>query len=633
MNTDKSDRLLPYLTIVAAAFIPFINSLSNTFAWDDIYLIVKNPYIKGWHNVADLFSTGYWESIGKTGGLYRPLTMMSFLIEHSIAGLNPLIYHLDNIMLHVACSIAVYLVLRRLLSNGPAPLFGALLFAVHPVHSEAVAWVSGRAELLSTLFFMLAFMSFIRPPRHVPWYVASPTLYLLGILSKETAATLPAFILFYLLFVRKERGIGALARSVAPFAAVLALYTPARLAVLGGHVGPQTQMFQTVKTYYVFLTMLKAGFHYVRLSFFPTNLQLAYIFPPPESFLDPAVFAFAAIITALLLISPGLCKTRPSLLFLGAWFFIALIPVSNIIPTEVIMTERALYLPTVGTCSLLGIAFAGVIKTAPRKVSYGFLSAALACLCLVTINRNAVWKDQRSVDLELAAINQRLVRDFPDNPKAYIKLGESCLSLGRIAEAGPLFEEALRIAPDDADAHFGLASVYRAEGRLDDALSELSAAIKYGYTEPDTAYVNMASILYDLGKATMAQEHLNKALELNPQNALAHLNMGYLLLDKGLPSDALADFAKAGRLDPELFEAFYQKGLVLGGMGEFDQAVAALETAASLRPDDPSVYLYLGAAYESMGRLDKARAAYNDALRINPGFSPASERLKAITGN
>lgn len=620
----------PILLIIAGGILPYITALGNTFAWDDMYLVVKNPYIRGIENIPQLFTSGYWASIGKTGGLYRPLTMLSFLVEHSVAGLSPLIYHIDNILLHTACSLLVYFIVRELVEHRYAPLFAALLFAVHPVHTEAVAWVSGRAELLATLFFLLAFLAFLRRWGGRLWFTVSPTLFLLGVLSKETAAMLPAVIFLYLLLVARERRPSAFIRALAPYAVVLAVYLPVRLIVLSGHVGPEENIFQHISGYGAFLAMSKAFMYYIRLLFLPTGLSAAYLFPPPESFFSPPVVLFWSLVAAVLLFSRGLAERHPTALFFTLWLPVCLLPVSNIVPSEILMAERVLYLPSAGFCAVAGILAARAADSR-KYMTFGVAALVVLSFGSMSLDRNGVWRDERSIHTELASINRRVIAEFPRYVQLYNNLADSSIILGRYQDAEDALRQAIEIDPQNHSSHFKLASVYRATGRPVDAVDELRKAADLSPPYIDEVYGNMAAVLYDLGRRRESLEYLGKALELKPGNGRYHLNYGYLLMDTGERDHALDEFRKAGELDPDLSDVFFQQGVLLGEKQDYRGAISAFMNALRIDPSNAETHLYLGAAYDLDGRRELAVREVETALRLKPGYAEAEafySRLK-----
>jgi len=621
------------LVCAAAGALAFLNSLGGGFVWDDIYLVVKNPYVKGIANLPTLFTTGYWASLGKTGGLYRPLTMLSFLVENAVAGVSPWLYHLDNLILNSLAAVLVYLIARRVINGADtvAPLLAGLIFAVHPVHTEAVSWVSGRAELLSSVFFMAAFLAFLHPTRRVVRQEVSAGLFLLGLLCKETAVTLPAVVLLYMLLVRRERGLRPLAASVLPYVLVLATYVPVRLAVLGGHAGPQTQMFAAVSGYHTFLTMMKAGFQYVRLTLFPTGLQVAYVFPPVGSIMNYQVAGFIIAILLLAVMSWRLYRTRPVVLYFILWFIVTLLPVSNLIPTEVIMTERALYLPSAGACILLGALFARAYSVR-RVAAMMSVLVVLAAFTALTVNRTPVWGNDRLFQTELLGINKRLVHNFPDQPEAYTKLADSYVALGEISRAGPLYERALSLYPDDCGALYGLGNAYKSAGRLEDALRELKSALECGYDRPSDIHGNIAAILYEMGELDESEKQLEAAIKLDPYEPRHRVNLGYILQKRGDLKGAIETTRLAADMAPGNYMARYRLGMLYGELEDFGEAIWWLKQAVVLEPGNVNALFYLGAAYEASGDIQNAKREYEAVIKADPGNQAARARLEIMKG-
>lgn len=638
MNRKITGDAPSLLLIAAAGLLAYMNALSNTFAWDDIYLVVKNPYIKGWQNIPHLFTSGYWESIGKTGGLYRPLTMLSFLAEHSVSGLNPFIYHLDNVLLHIACSLLVYFLVRDLVEYRHAPLIAAVLFAVHPVHTEAVAWVSGRAELLACLFFLLALLGFIRRWGGGLWYLVSPGLFLLGVLAKETAAMLPAVVFLYMLLVVKERGPAGYLRALAPYAVVLVVYVPVRMIVLGGYTGPaQTeQMFANVKVYYIFLTMAKAGLNYLRLMAFPTGLQAVYLFPPPESIFTPPVILFLALFAISLFTAYRLSGSRRVVSLFILWFIVCLLPVSNIAPTEIIMSERALYLPSAGLCGLAGYLFSMGLSavdtggTGVRRLYVTSIAVVMLAFVALSVERNTVWKDESSFAAERVKVHSKIARQFPEYTLNSLRLADAYGQLGRPDRARAVLAGALQLEPDNLDARLQLAALLKDEGELEAALEQLLAASRIPGCPRDRIYTDIASTYFMQGQAGKAEKYLMLAMEENPDGPLQNLNYGILLLERGEKEAALAYFTRAAELDPHLFAAFLEQGILLGEMGNFQDAARILEKAVDIEPGNPEARLYLGAAYMALGQNDAARGELVQAMRLRPGYPEAEALLESI---
>lgn len=193
--------------LAAVVFLSYFNALTAGFITDDFGLVVNNPNIKSWSHLEHIFSSGYWDAAGCARGLYRPLTIFSFLLEYKFLGLDPKAFHLDNMLLHLAASALCYFLLKELFKEAVAPLAVAILFAAHPVHSEAVAWISGRAELLSGVLSLASMLIFIKKENDGRLPLASLSVFFLALLSKESAVIVPFVIIACVYFFEHDKDL------------------------------------------------------------------------------------------------------------------------------------------------------------------------------------------------------------------------------------------------------------------------------------------------------------------------------------------------------------------------------------------------------------------------------------------
>ncbi|HLB25513.1 MAG TPA: tetratricopeptide repeat protein [Nitrospirota bacterium] len=651
MSPDASHRKREVtfpLLLAGVIVLSYFNALLNQFVWDDIFLVVKNPFTKDWGSLGDIFTTGYWASRGETRGLYRPLTILSFLVEYSLAGLRPFLYHLDNLILHFLCSWLVYKVLGRVFGKGPVPIFAALLFAAHPVHVEAVAWVSGRAELLAAFFLLLSLYLYQKGPDRPGNVLASALFFFLGLLSKESAAVLPVLLAAYTpLFEKGYSEIPSpraktllLARRLYPYAVAFILYLPLRLNALPGTLIPvkSEQALKELTPYQTFLLMCEAFTHYIRLSFFPVSLSADYLFPPPFSFLEFGAFFPVLVLLLLAVFSRRLLSRSRPLFFAAAWFFVTLLPVSNIIPTGLYMSERAMYLPSLSACMLLGAGFAAVFGILPvngnkarMMVAALPLLATLAFFSAGTINRNPYWRSQKEFEKNLSQFYLNWIRRFPLYAPAYAKLavhyGFYYGDYGPRTEA--LARKALELDPEDHWAHYAMAHIYDHRGMTEEALRELDLSLA---EKPDfsDAYNLRGTMLYRQGKYEEAERMFDLALKYNQESAANNANKGLVLMTRGDWETAFSFFQRAIELDPDNFEAHLQSGVILGSKERYDEALGHLRRAAGLKNSDPTAHYYLAAALYATGRLEEAEMELATALELRPDYAEASDLLKKL---
>jgi len=551
------------LAILAVVSLSYFNALSNGFVFDDIPLVERNMRLRmGWDGIPAVFTSGYWM---EGGGLYRPLAMLTYLAEYSLVGARPFLYHLDNVILHLMCSVLVYLVVKPLSVRKWTAVFAALLFAAHPVHAEAVAWVSGRAELLAVLFTLLSFWLYVRKPAGHASAPLSYAVFFLGLMSKETAVVLPVLLGAYILLFDKEPSLKLRSRRIAglyPFGVAFAGYMLLRFAVLG-YLGPtgEEKALGLFTPYQTFIEMCEALFHYVRIGFLPFSLAIDYIYKPADSLLNYKVALPLVTTSAIVIFSTRIAKVSRSSLFAVIWFYVALLPVSNIVSTGIVMSERAMYLPTVGICLLLGLLFAAAYDTASSKRT-AYLTASVLMSCVVmfsvgTFKRNPVWKDEADYFGLLAEGWKKRIELSPGYAPFYSDMALEYLYHN---ELGPETENAARTAvrldDKDAVAHYCLAIINMDRGNLQEALREMQTVVelrKYsdGYKLKNfEVYYGLANIYIRLGRAEDALDALETSLKLK-ETAAAHSYASHILHSLGRVDEAVGEARRAVELDPD----------------------------------------------------------------------------------
>ena len=328
--------------------VVFANSLGNKFVYDDKGFVVDNSAIRSLANIPSFFTS--IKSFNSAGNfyVYRPLAVLSFALDYSLAKLNPLVFHLSSVVWHAAVSLMLYFLLNLILEDERRALFATLLFSLHPVQVESVAWVTQRSNLISLFFFLLAFYMWIKNSS-----MGSLVCFSLALLGKEMAITLPMIIILY--DMCRGSDLRKRAKYYIPFFIADIIYLILRTAVLG-RIGGQ-DAWAGGSAYAAGLTALKAALFYVRLLLLPVNLCAAYHdFSPAVSLSEPGMLGSCAFIIAVLSIGVLLLREKRKESFFILWFFVTLFPVSNIVPLQqVIVAERFLYFPSIGFCVLLSL--------------------------------------------------------------------------------------------------------------------------------------------------------------------------------------------------------------------------------------------------------------------------------------
>ncbi len=640
VTTQRSGRV-PRLMIAVAlvAAFSYANTLSNGFALDDIRAIVENPLIRDLGNVGEVFRTNYWGAgiPGVTGidpGLYRPLTVLTYLLTYQVWGLEPGAYHAMNVVLHAAASVLVFVVALDILGSVAAGLAVAAIFAVHPIHTDAVASVVGRAEVLATLFFLLALWLARRarrgesesaPATRKPLGVVSAALivgvlYFLGLLAKETAVTLPALMLLDDWLHRDEllRSHGTTMRVLAVRYVPLGVGLLAYLALRSHAVGTHAEWlgFVGVSTGQRILTASRVLLEYVALFVFPRVLRADYWtadVPIAHSLFEPLVLASVVVWIAIaVLAATRMRRDRPFLLSVG-WFFITILPVSNIfISIGVAKAERILYLPSVGLCLLVGWGYLKLASGARATwIPATAVAAIILALGLRTLRRNIDWKDNLTLalatleasprsplmnavagkeyanrgDLERATrYSEVVVQETPNVAQGHLQLGKLFLDRGFMARGVTEYQEALRLDPSNVEAHNNLGVIFLRTQQPDSAIPHFQASAR---ANPNNAepHINLGIVYSGVNRLPEAETELATALRLNPNSVEAHINLGTVYLSAKRLDDALTQFKTAVDLNPKGPEAHNNLGYVYLEKGQLAEAISQFRTALGLKPD------------------------------------------------
>jgi Tfp pilus assembly protein PilF len=505
------------LLAAAAAVVAFATSLGNGFAYDDAVVVRDNPLVAS-GGVSEILASPYWPRAEahryRPEVTYRPLTILSFAANRRLFGEGTFSFHVINVLLHAATAALVVVLVGALGGGRTVALATGLLFAVHPIHTEAVANVVGRGELLAALFWTSALVVHVARPPGAPLGVL--LLSLAAYLSKEVAVTLPAAVLLIAWFRRTATSRETLTDVAAAVVAGLA-FLGARSSVLGAAFEPGAAATYWdggdagVRVTTAFAALAK----YAQLFVLPATLSADYgfaQFPPAKSVADPRAFAGVALLAACIVGAVALLRRR-SLAGLGlALFAVALLPVSNLLfPLNVILAERLLHLPSLG----LGLALAAV--AVPRLSRHTAGRAAIGAVLLVLAARSALrnptWADD-------ATLFEHTVRDAPRSAKAWSGLGSVRAAQGRSEEARTCFEKALGISDNEYAAHDGLGHLALERGAWNEAMRHFQEAARASPKEPAPLY-NAGIVHLRGGNPRRAIDAFEAALALDRGHALS----------------------------------------------------------------------------------------------------------------
>ncbi|MBI5454463.1 MAG: tetratricopeptide repeat protein [Deltaproteobacteria bacterium] len=528
---NKNAYTIALLGLLVA--VSYYNALFTPFMWDDKTLVVSNTGLQGgWDSLLAAFSPRLWGlrvDNEAFRSFYRPLHTVLSMIDYRIWGLNPFGFHLSNVLLHLFNTLLVFAFALKLSEERAASFFAAAIFAVHPVHTESVTFISARVDLLCALFLLLSFHLYAFHPE--PGYtrfgrgfgirdILSMFLFLLALLSKEMAVTMPILLALYTWFFEKW---GRRAVRVAPYFVILALYVVFRILGLKAFAGQHglKSDFLTVA-----FTASAAVLDYIRLLFFPYPLKAYYgIFWQP-SLSAKVIAAFVLMLVSLAAVLWYLNRDRKLHAFVILWTYISLLPVLNIGTLgEFSIAERYLYIPSIGFSILAGLFFSSLLrdKLVGRYAPYAF-ALLVVVLAAATISRNGVWKDD-------VTFYSAMVKGAPGSAIPHANLGHAYLRAGDIEGAISELGEASRLSGGNPVIHYELGALFIKTGRLNESVAELRAALEM---KPDfvEAYNALGIAYAGLGENELALNAFESVLRYDPSSEVASANIARIKASK-----------------------------------------------------------------------------------------------------
>ena len=530
------------LVLLAAVALAYANTLQNSFTYDDFPYVLNNPA------VTNPSLTGFFVPT-KVSNVFRPVMFASFALNWKLGEIHPLGYHLFNLLLHAAVTLLLYLVLRRLLETMPHSVtlafVAALLFAVHPIHTEAVASIVGRSELLAAAFLLAAWLFHLRD-QPLPALLC----FALALFSKESAIAFLPLVLAADYLTAKLKPWG---RYVV-IAAIAALYIMVLWTAEGGRFGEASVHFvdnplAKLPTPWRILNALRIAWKYLALQIYPATLSSDYSYNALPTYIHWRYVLHAAVasLAVVALWIWAMSKRRSGWALAGAIYFAGFLVTANVLlPTGTIMGERLAYLPSAGFCLLLALVWVRLVDYR-QALSWALLATAVVALGTRTIVRNRDWK----TNLTLFSAT---VRDAPGSARAHSNMGGQYMDQGRLDLAAAEFQTALRIFPDFPDALEFYGIVQSRQGHDQEARQLLEHA--FSLTQKDNLTydyraVNLAAHLIKMGHQDQeALRILDDAAAEAPNNPRIWSNRAVVHLRQGEIPQAKADAETALRLDP-----------------------------------------------------------------------------------
>ncbi len=667
--------------VTVLTFAAFLPALGNGFVdWDDDKNFLENPRYRGlgWTQLRWMF-TAFHE------GHYQPLSWLTLGADYVLWGMDPFGYHLTNLILHAANAALFYFLSLRLLSltmsNSTlqdslavqvAAGFAALIFAIHPLRVESVAWVTERRDVLAAFFFLSTIICYLRASAapetsqsRLRWLVASFVVYVFCLLSKAIGVIVPIVLLLIDAYpLRRLKGLrGPAARRVwcekVPFVLLAIIF--GFIAILAQQESQALKPFEQYGIAPRLAQMLFGTAFYVWKTIIPLRLSPLYQLPEGLQLWHWPVTLTGVIIVA---VTAGLLVLRqrwPAGLAIWVYYLVLLAPVSGIAQSGVqIAADRYTYLSCMGWAILAGAGllyawrfwFTGKFRFRSVVLTNGFAIIGLLILATLTWRQVKVWHDSETLwrhviaiepkasvahnnlgtvlyrrgELEEAVGYYRRALEIRSDAIAYNNLGNALAKQGRMAEAVQSYLSAIKLKPDFADVYFNLGNLFGQQGKLEEAAHQYRQAVG---NNPNAvgAHHSLAVVLADQGKLAEAIPHFRKAIDLSPQSADIYLNFGAALAKEGRLDEAMALFQQSLVIKPDFVEAFHNLGTIMGAKGDFERARDHFRWALQIDPTHVNSHFNLASVLARQGDLQEAIDHLQTALKVKPDFAEAHESL------
>jgi len=626
-----------FLILVALAVLPYFNSLRNSFVYDDIDQVLRNPYIRNFHHLREILTSSVWSFMGDFRGssnYYRPVMSLGYLFCYQLFGPNALGFHLASLLANVGVVLLVFLVTLRMFRSPAVALLAACIFALHPIHSEAVDWIAAVTELELAFFYLFTFGFFLASARAAgkcsgPLQIGMAGSFVLALLSKEQALTLPLLAAVYEHFFREDHAETTKVRKFRRYGALWALaavYLVLRVHYLGG-LAPSLERSGFGTGELVVSALALIGQYCWKLVW-PAELCAYYLFPTDVAALYPWALGGVVALAISALAFVVLRKSNRQAAFGVVWLLATLAPVLNVRwMTSNPFAERYLYLASVGFCWILG--WAGVqgwnsLSTRGRRwrVALPLAAGVIATLWVIRIvTRNRDWRDNVTFYTATLAVS-------PDAYYIHNNLGTVYWDQGNIPAAEREWRTALRLAPGSEYALHNLGLVANTQKHYPEAeaLFLCALAIRPNYSD---AHLDLGKTYEATGRLQEAEAQLRAAENLSPLNVRAHNSLSEFYFDRRQLPEAEAEARRSVEIEPTP-QGCWDLGLVEWLKGNRSGAERAFLDAAALSPSDSRSHFMLGLFYMDSDRTAEAIREYRAGLQLDPNNADAIANLRKL---
>ncbi len=670
----KISKTVLYIILAIVSFAVYANALQNEFVFDDESVVQGDPTITSLSNIPKFFTgeLGFHKVIGS---YFRPVVSTSYAIDYSIWKLNPMGYHLTNIIIHII-NVLLFLTLLLLVFEKSqsaykeyAILIAALIFAVHPIHTEVVAWVSGRTDGLACTFFFAAFIFYLKYSKEPSNknLVLTLLLYFLSLLSKEMAITLPAVIILYDMIINRSEFKELLRKRIVMYGSLIVLsvlFMMLRWWALSSVVPRETYFyFYGRDTITAILTMLQTVPLYFRLSIAPYGMLYHYSGYMPDITSITEFRALYAIVFILVMggASVFFIKRAPYISYAILIFFVTLLPVLNIVPTMNFMADRFLYIPSM----FFSIIIAAVLLRYFTQKYYNLImalsGAVLILFCYMTVTRNAEWKTN---DILFLSAEGR------PGTVTYVNIGNIYANKGNFDIAEIYYRKAIDLREETLIAHNNVGKIFMVKANYDSAYWYINKAYLLDTLSPEPQFTfaqmyqrkgDMANAVKWLEKLTAFAPNYNNAFQmlqelksmpqqqLTEQNGNTQQQMPPVIKDEKLEKmrvleessyknyqaknydKAIEELKELIKMVPDKSAGYYNNiGMCYMDQQKYKEAIDNFELAVKTDAKFSSAYNNIGTCYERMNDIPNAKDSYRKAIEVDPNNELAKQNLAKL---
>jgi tetratricopeptide (TPR) repeat protein len=649
-----------YLVLILSTLVVFLQARNFDFVnFDDNKYVYENPEVLNGLTIDGII----WAFTTNVMANWHPLTWLSLMLDCQMFGKNPGDMHIVNVLFHLANTLLLFAVLRKMTGTLWPSAFAAAAFAVHPMHVESVAWIAERKDVLSTFFLfltMLSYAAYVRK-KSIFRYLLTLFLFATGLLSKPMLVTLPFLLILldYWPLERIRKGQFSFYKSVIekiPFIILTAVASVITFFVQLKEHGVIDLAVLSLKGR--ILNVFISYARYIYKLFWPQKLAVFY----PLDYQKFALWQVAMcvlLLAAVTILVIYLRQKRKYLVTGWFWFAGTLIPVIGLVHIGLqAYADRYTYIPYTGLFIMIAWGLPDILsKWKFRKTALGLsMAAALSILGFYAHRQAGFWKDNMTLfshanevtqDNYLAHQNlgaaysnagsyresieeyRRAIQIKANDSRPYFGLGIVYGKLGRGQEEIESYKQALKLEPDNVEAMLNLGAAYEKQGLYQEAAESYRQAIKIKMDYAD-AYFNLGIVYCKLGQYQDAAEACQKAIKIRPNFVESYVCLGISREKLGQYQNAIESYRQAIRIKPEYADAYYNLGVVYGVLGRGQEAIEAYKKTITIKPDYTTAYYNIGISYQGMDRYEEAIVAYKKTVLIEPNFADAHYNLGII---